>query len=257
MDVPEITLTCTTGRRLKCFKKTMRSFLDRCLDKDRVIRYIVSDDGSSDDDFEEMRRYYPFIEFYRSPKRGQAASLNFLFSKVETEWFFHLEDDWRFVGQGNFLQMLFDVAATDFMIKNILMTKWEPLSAGCLKKTESGIGYVIHKFDPTVPKEVAETTDSSWFGWSLNPGLQNKPVLDELGPFDEAVTPMSRLWDKEQAKLFRKLGYKRASLYPERGQLIRHLRVYSLYDINRSECRAKRRCSNYPECEGCRVPQND
>jgi len=228
----------------------MESFLANCLDKDLIVRWLVSDDGSSDYDFYAMKRKYPFIEFYRSKKEGQPASLNHLFSKVETEWFFHLEDDWLFCWPDRFIEKLFDIAFDDEKIKNVVLTNWKPLNPGLFKTTKGGVGYVIHKFDPTVSDEDQEATDSGWFGLSLNPGLQNTAVIKSLGKFDESLPATTRLWDKAQAKAYMKMGYKRASL--SEGRLyVKHMGGQSLYTIRRCECRDKNRCNKYPDCEGC------
>jgi glycosyltransferase involved in cell wall biosynthesis len=249
MKYPKITLTCTSGRRHALFERTFDSFMANCKDQDLIERWIVSDDGSTEGEFEAMQERYPHIEFHRSPKQGQPASLNFLFSEVQTDWFFHMEDDWEFIKPGRFIRKLFDIAACEKMVLAPTLRKWKPLKPEYLKKTRGGTWYVMHKYQPGLDDDTIAATDSSWFGWSLNPGLQYKPLMDEFGPFEETDKPTTRFWDRPHAQKYHTLGYRRANIY---DNYIRHIGDESLYSILRSECQRRHNCPDYPlQCERC------
>ena len=96
----KVTVTITTGRRIELFAIMMAGLMRTCYDLDLVERWIVCDDGSTDIELEWMKKEWPFLEIHRNPGVGQAASLNFLFSEVKTEWFLHLEDDWGWLKTG-------------------------------------------------------------------------------------------------------------------------------------------------------------
>jgi hypothetical protein len=208
---PFINFTVTTCSRLELFIKTMDSFLSSCLDKDLIVRWILCDDHSSSADIIEMNRRYPFFEILRSPKRGQAASLNFLFAQIKSDWFFHCEDDWLFQHRGNFIRRMFDVAFHDHMIRNITLRKW----TGNEQVTRNGIKYNLHRYfhqDERPPQQLIEQSDCRWFGYTLNPGLQHLATVKQLGEYDERYDINSRFWDRPQAEKYLKLGYKRANL---------------------------------------------
>lgn len=217
MIYPNLTFTMTTFNRLPLFIETMNSFLETCLDKFLIKEWIISDDGSSDEDLQAMQSLYPFLTVLRSPRKGQAANLNYLFSKVTTEWFFHCEDDWRFIKKGHYLERLFDVAFDSSENKNVVLRHWE---GGELKKTKSGIDYNVHVHDPDVPRQVHTKNDAWWCGYSLNPGLQHLPTIRLLGKYDESTDISKRTWDRPQAQMYFALGLKRANLL---GHYIEHI----------------------------------
>jgi hypothetical protein len=189
----------------------MDSFLENCLDKGLISRWLVCDDHSSNEDIVEMKRRYPFLEIIKSPGRGQAASINHLFSQVETEWFFHCEDDWLFIKKDNFLQKLFDVAFDDYWIKNVTLRYW----TGNLVKSKKtrGLAYNVHQYIPDqYAKAVWEKNDCKWYGYTLNPGLQHKPTVDKLGKYNIEYNINSRFWDRPPAVKYLTLGFKRANL---------------------------------------------
>lgn len=221
------------------------------MERDLITEWIVSDDGSNEEEFERMKKLYPFIRFLRSPKKGQPANLNFLLSQVKTEWFFHMEDDWLFVKKDNFIRKLFDVIFEEPTVKNVILRHWQPFNERLLKETKTGVKYVIHFFDPLADTAKKAVTDSAWYGYSFNPGIQNIEIIRKLGRFDESHNPASRWWDKENARYYLELGFKRASLYD--GPYIEHIgELESLYSISRKECQRKNNCKKYPSgCELC------
>lgn len=206
----KVTFTITTSRRLSLFIKTMESFLKRCKDKERIVRWICCDDRSSSSDFSAMKNKYPFIEFYRSPKPGQAANLNFLFSKVKTEWIFHNEDDWLFIRDGKFIGEMLKIARSDKRIRNIVLRHWR----GVYVKN-GDLEYRVHVYYEHCGPNHIKRADMKWFGYSLNPGLQHKPTIDALGSYNEdagIVGYQGRFFDRPQAMQYNKMGLKRANL---------------------------------------------
>jgi hypothetical protein len=208
-EYPKITFTITTCKRLHLFLNTMASFFENCLDIDLIDRWILSDDHSSISDIQHIKNTYPMFEIYHSPSRGQAHNLNTLFSKVETEWFFHCEDDWDFIQKGHFIRELFDVAYEDHMIKNIVLRHW---TGNEIISKDQTFTYNVHKYRPEInDSKIILTTDSKWFGYSLNPGLQHKPTVDKLGLYRENLQ-IPRYFDRSAAIKYLTLGYKRANL---------------------------------------------
>ena len=219
MKHPMVTFTITSGKRPQLFYRTMDSFLEMCEDKDLISEWICSDDGTSEQDFRLMKEKYPFMKFYRSPKQGQAANLNFLFSKVKTIWAFHVEDDWRFVKSGQFIHDMLDVTFDNERIKNVVLRDWD----GIFVKS-GDLEYQVHA---SIPAD----DDSNWYGHSLNPGLQQMPVLRNMGKFDE--NEQERYFDRPVARKYYESGYLVACLG---GKYIEHIGIASsLYGIRKTE----------------------
>jgi hypothetical protein len=202
-DYPPVTFTMTCGRRPALFRRTMDSFLAGCLDQDLICRWLVSDDRSLPDDLRMMQEAYPMLEIQRCPKRGQPASLNFLFSKVETEWAFHIEDDWEF-RRGHFVRECLDIAQSDDRFRNVIVRGWDGVHV-----IDNGREFVGHYYDENARRPRGAVTDCWWYGYSLNPGLQHMPTIRHLGRYDE--TAANRKFDRPAAIQYREMGLKRVS----------------------------------------------
>lgn len=197
----------TTCGRLDLFFKTMESFLIRCKDLDLITDWIVSDDRSSRNDIKAMNDRYPFLNIYSSRTPGQAANLNNLFSRVETDWFFHCEDDWLFTNEDNFIRKMFDITAADDRIKNVILRHWNGIYV-----VDGGTEYRAHYYNKRLGTKMINHADTSWYGYSLNPGLQHMPTVRKLGAYDEHFNIESRFWDRPPALEYSRLGLKRANL---------------------------------------------
>ena len=210
----KINFTCTTCGRLDLFIRTMDSFLDNCIDKSMINRWIIVDDGSSSNDMIEMQTRYPFLEIYENQyEQGQAGALKTLFELIDTEWFFHCEDDWEFPIKDNFITKLFQIAKTDDRFKNVTLRNWKM----DIKRHETGFYYNISYYMPYTID--ASITNSNWFGFSFNPGLNHLPSIKSLGNVPTDIIS-ERYWDREYAIEYMKKGLKSANLI---GGYIKHL----------------------------------
>ena len=206
MKYPTITLTMTCGRLLGMFMRTMRTFLDCCLDLDLIERWILNDDRSDPRDLKLISQHFPQFEITSAGRPGQAAALNNPFSKVSTDYFFHLEDDWYFFRKAHYIEECFDVMRDHTRVRNVVLRSWQPVHV-----ISEELRYYVHVFDPDGNKpELYLVNDSPWWGFSLNPGLNHKPTIDELWPYDENLE--SRIFDKPIARRYWQLGYLRANL---------------------------------------------
>jgi hypothetical protein len=124
-----ITLTITSSKRLHLFKRTLASFTKHCLDKILVSKVILFDDSSTDDDRFEMEKileqYFPstnidFVYFNDIPtKFRHAYIMQHWFTTLESNFVFHLEDDWLFLESFSLKQSI-----------DILKNDWEIISVG-------------------------------------------------------------------------------------------------------------------------------
>ena len=226
LEYPQLTLTMTTGKRLGLFYATIKSFFDTCQDLDLITRFIISDDGSNEREFKLMQDICPKFEVYRSPMHGQQNSLNFLFGLVKTDWAIHIEDDWLFLKKDNYIRKMFDVVNSNPKIKNVTLRNW----VGDVRQLDNGVQYNIHHFTPG--KGDMKTTNCQWFGYSLNPGLQYKPLIDSFGPYPsnfDGKGEYARYWDRVHAQKYLDQGYLAANLV---GEFMEHVGwETSRYDI--------------------------
>lgn len=94
-----ITLAITTCRRLHMFLRTVTS-LQRCLGplpNKEIVRVLIVDDNSSEEDRNTMLKMFPQFDFVFKDvgERGHAISLNIIFEKTITRYVMYIEDDWE------------------------------------------------------------------------------------------------------------------------------------------------------------------
>ncbi len=215
MKYPKITFTITTSRRWDLFYRTMESFIASCRDMDLITRWIISDDSSDSKDLEAAQAKYPMFEVFRSEKPGQPANVNTCFSKVGSEWFFHCEDDWLFTKKDYFIRKMFDIAFDDERIRNITLRGWEGTYV-----RHGKVEYILHNCIRPCGLEMQAYCDGSWWGYSLNPGLQHLPTVKKLGTYPDDYSEDNQEWDRPQAQLYLKMGLRRANLV---GKYMEHL----------------------------------
>ena len=221
---PKITLTITSCRRLDLFRASMSSFLERCGDSDKIVRWICVDDGSSAADLREMGRDFPWLEIVCTQEgaRGHDRAIQFLWELVETPLVFHMEDDWRFDKDFLLADLVEELGDRDQLV-----LQWNPravdrpfnpchvLIEGEREQIACDLGYETH------PK-----SDEGWFwpGFSLNPSLFRHDRVRSLVP----EVPRGLHFEFELALRLRKAGFKACH---RRFQLT-HLGELSAYLLN-------------------------
>lgn len=199
-----VTLTITTCKRPQYFFRTIRAFLDNCADYNLISRVIVSDDNSPQEERDEMVKKYPQFE-YVWRDCGHPKSLDMLFKMVDTNYFFHLEDDRPLVKRVNLIDVCINIleeAELDSYIPG-LRTGHETNDKNYLRYNESIFSYYIHKFREdgnfSSPKQFGNT---SWPGFYLAPGMHRTKSVQSI-PY-RAVPQHERSF----ALQYQKAGYK-------------------------------------------------
>lgn len=204
-NYPIITFTITTCKRYDLFEKTMNSFLNCCMDIEKIDKWLCVDDNSNEDDRKKMQENYPFIEFYFKTftEKGHPQSMNIIREKVTTPYIFHMEDDWKFVSRKNYITHCMDVISQSDKIGQCLINKNYSetekdvkIIGGVLNRTNAGTRYFLHQYCAT--KEEYDLFYKShgcigancayWKHFSLRPSLLKKHILTELGPYNEKIS---------------------------------------------------------------------
>jgi SAM-dependent methyltransferase len=186
---PTVTLTITTCKRFESFVRTMDALMKYCTDFDYFTEVLVVDDSSSQEDRDLMKSKYPFIRLVSHDHKSHARSLNIIRDQVKTNFILMFEDDWECresFGVQNLIKEMISYNLDNLRFNTILMNGkfsdticfniFSPSKMNDKNKEWSTQkGYV---FDETRYGE-------SWPGFSLNPILIQKRVLDE--PFDETI----------------------------------------------------------------------
>lgn len=216
---PLITLTMTSCKRYDLFQKTVNSFLNCCLDIDRIDKWICIDDNSSEEDRVKMKEKYPFFEFYFKTflEKGHPQSMNIIKKSVKTPYIFHLEDDWKFFFPRTYITDLMDVLSKSDNIGQCLInknytetSKDSKVIGGILNRSQSGLYYYEHEYctkqedwDKFYLKYGRGSNSAYWGHFSFRPSLIKRSVLDKLGNFDEKVSH----FESEYSKRYVSAGY--------------------------------------------------
>ena len=212
----KITLSITTCKRLNLFKRTMNSFINCCKDILLIDEYLGVDDNSSEEDREEMKRLYPFFTWImKTPQqKGHMQSMNLIIENVKTDYLVHMEDDWLFISQDNYITSGLEIlnqqsirALSDIpenrkmgekrfgqVVFNKSYTELpeNEVDGGFLCETnENNIKYLIHEYyNPNTENELYERevrkyrrSTMFWPHFSLQPSIMKTEIFKNIGNF--------------------------------------------------------------------------
>lgn len=218
--VPIITFTITSCKRFDLFEKTMNSFINCCIDLDRIDYWLCVDDNSSPEDKKSMQEKYPFFTFYwKNPsEKGHPQSMNIIRDSVKTPYIFHMEDDWKFFHRRNYISDCMEVLSADPSIGQCLINKNyaetigdESIVGGLRAVTKRGIKFFIHEYTPDQTSKDAFTSKYNnnrncayWPHFSFRPSLLKRDVLIVLGPYNEEISH----FEMEYSHKYANKGYK-------------------------------------------------
>lgn len=96
----KITVVLTACNRPDLLEKTLDSFFE--MNTYPIERFIIIDDGLnfSCNDFVKTKYNFPIELIYNNPKLYQIKSVDYAYSLVDTEYIFHMEEDWEFLKPG-------------------------------------------------------------------------------------------------------------------------------------------------------------
>lgn len=152
-QLPLITFSITTCRRLHLFKATMKAFIENFKDINLIHRWICIDDNSSAEDREEMKKDWPFFEFiWKTPEqKGHPKSMQILTSMITTPYLIHIEDDRMLLDRRHYVKEMIDILESDAALgqvvfnKNYKETSRENICGGVEKITPRNTLYYEHE----------------------------------------------------------------------------------------------------------------
>lgn len=173
-----VTVVITSCNRINLLERTLDSFIK--YNTYPIDRYILIDDSANLEAFENIKRlngkYENILELYFNyEKLGQVKSIDKVYSMVDTDYIFHLEDDWEFY-RPDFIQKSIEILTYDSkIIQPVLRAKHDRYDAGIsqeILQTTSGLKYrklhnVSYLVDPKINRWVL-----NYGGFTLNPGLR-------------------------------------------------------------------------------------
>jgi len=96
----DVTVVLTACNRADLLEKTLDSFFE--MNTYPLKRFIIIDDGMNFgcNDFIKEKYDFPIELIYNDPKLFQIKSIDYAYSLIDTEYIFHMEEDWVFLKKG-------------------------------------------------------------------------------------------------------------------------------------------------------------
>jgi len=147
-------ITTTATIRPDMFRQTLKSFTDRMFTNQRECRLILNVDPIGDNaDPEEMhdvaKSFFDYVLYNKSATPNFAQACQFCWSETDSEFVFHLEDDWTLSRKINIKDMLFLMKNN----KNMMSLRLPKLTLNNINKEDSKNKFISHhklSLNPTI-----------------------------------------------------------------------------------------------------------
>lgn len=186
------TVVVTSCGRFDLLERTLSS-LCRFLDGP-CSQIIVIEDSGRAEVRDVVHAIAPKAQVIVNTRRlGQLTSIDFAYSRVQTPWIFHCEDDWEF-SDGKFIHD-----------SHALLQEFPELSLISLRP-RSELNRRVRNAPPRQFKDIGyfradPFSHPEYFGYSFNPGLRRREDYLRIGPFS------TFRGEREISYCFKKLGY--------------------------------------------------
>ena len=207
------TVTLTSCGRFDLLERTLDSLIP-CLEES-VEKIIVAED-SGDSSVRDVAKNFigsgiEIETIVNLPKLGQIRSIDRLYSRVNTEWIFHCEDDWEFLANG-FIGESFAILKEFDSCSMVSLRGHNSFAEDCFLPeniTESGVRYYV-----------ADTLSGWRFsGLQFNPGLRRMRDYRIVGPYAELGKDIG---ESRVSRAYEALGYRTICLS---RPFVRHIGV--------------------------------
>jgi len=159
----EVTVVLTACNRADLLEKTLDSFFE--MNTYPIKRFIIIEDGliPGCNDFVKDKYEFPIELIYNEEKLHHIKSVDKAYKMVDTEYIFHMEEDWLFLKPG-FIEDSMKVLEADENIIQVWLRGIDDITAPHPWFDD------IYEVDGL--KMVLLKYDGIWNGFSFNPGLR-------------------------------------------------------------------------------------
>ena len=182
----DVTVVITSCGRQDLLRRTLDSFLR--FNTYPISRFIITEDSGIagiNDPLKQRYAVLPMFWIERPEKRGQIACIDDAYSRVETKYIFHCEDDWEFYDR-------------EFIEKSrVILENCPGVMQVWLRAEFDTNGHPVEPYEWTAGSATRSFgwrrmaygyTNSNgfvWDGFSFNPGLRRLSDYKLVGPYAE------------------------------------------------------------------------
>jgi glycosyltransferase involved in cell wall biosynthesis len=169
-----VTLCITMGRRPELLRQTLSSLFSVC----EFQHVIAINDFRDDQTNEAFKALCPTGQLISLDHQlGHHAAVDHMYSKVQTDWVFHTEDDWEFT----------EPVDLDRLVNLVKQHAW---MAGVSLRSEVDFGLceadqkkVLHEHYNDLDVFRLDGMHDQWHGFTFNPHLAPLNTWRKVGPF--------------------------------------------------------------------------
>lgn len=198
-----VTYSVTTCKRFDLFEKTINSFINCCQDILQIDRWLCVDDNSSVEDRAKMKKLYPFFDFiWKTPEqKGHPESMNIIIEEVKTPFLLHMEDDWQFFEEKNYVKPALEILKENERLGQVCFNRNyaevlndRNIPGGVLKfSQQNNYRYLIHEHYKPDSKEYEHfnrrhnnaPSSCYWPHYSLRPSVLRTQIFKDIGKYNE------------------------------------------------------------------------
>ena len=205
----DTTVVLTSCNRLDLLAITLESFSRH--NTYPIAKCIIIDDSGDQDCYRQLGERYgdKNIEFiFNTPKLGHISSIDLAYSRVETPYIFHCEDDWEFY-QPNFIEHSKAVLESDPKILQVQIRHYQDINGHPVKI------YTMRSVGDLKVVDLERGYLGIYDGFSWNPGLRRLKEYKELPKTykefsnEAAIGHHYAYWGFKVSALVNKTGYVR------------------------------------------------
>ena len=166
----EVTLVCTSCNRWSQLYLTISTFMK--YNSFSLKNIIITEDSGNERMAKLIQEYFPFVELiYDGKRRGQFARIKEAWSRVDTKYVFHIEDDWEFL-HPFFIEQSKKLLDTESSILNVWLRDIDDTNLHPINKTLLTSNKIYFW-------KLELNYNGEWHGFTWNPTLMNHKIIYE------------------------------------------------------------------------------
>ncbi|MDL2209181.1 hypothetical protein LJC26_00030 [Desulfovibrio sp. OttesenSCG-928-O18] len=222
MSKKDVTVVITSSNRHDLLERTLDSFV-ACNTYEGVKRVLIMEDSYFYPHFvDDNAKYaaYDISVLLTRPRLGQLLGIDVAYKYVDTEYIFHMEDDWEFYAKG-FIETSFPILESSPKVLQVHLRRLDELFP------MGTLDYSVDKTKKFAIIHEGKTERGLWHGFSFNPGLRRLADYKALGSYSgQLLTPRytGQHFEAFIGTLYKELGFTTAiSLFNDGQGFVRHI----------------------------------
>ncbi len=183
MEDKKVTVIITSYNRFDLLKKTIDSFL--ALNNYPIERFVVIEDSTKPEMKQKITDTFgDKVELiFNDVNLGQPKSIDKAYKTVTTEYIFHSEDDYQYIGNPNFIKDSMDILEERKDVHQIWLRHLENYFVSHGAEGAKQFELDILLTSTNVPYRMLKLPHcGNWCGFSWNPGLRRTGDYNRLFP---------------------------------------------------------------------------